>query len=204
MNKDPRLLADIEESLLQYLLVRYGLDNSRARFKVLDIERDLRDYAESRSNTLFPEQRSLHLTVRGWMILFPAYPVWYEVKALSDRDMRHLRLAQPAMPPQSSVIRRYVEDVGKTGRDSLVWVLHPPRVRAMKVEDLAVVHLGPIQSVEPGSHTQVIMPGGLIVCIQPLHALLAYLDERNPPEDWLASATRAGWDEPCAHHNPSI
>ena len=219
MKNDPELLADVEECLIEYLLVLFGLNNTRARYKILDFEREFRqreaDY-ESLSGRLVLDgapsepERPPMLTMRGWMALFPAFPLWIEVRALSDRDTRQFRLDLPCRVPESSVLRRYVErcahenliDADDSGlKRGLVWALYPSRPpRDHKIADMPVVHIWRVSTVEEGAHAQIIMPDPLpvVVCINPMPAVMAHVNDRYPPEDWLCSATSPDYDVPVS------
>ena len=195
MKRDPHLLADLEEAVVEFLLVRYGLDQMRARFMILDIQEQFHPVRERLRDR---EPPPLHLSVLGWMKLFPSYPVWIEAKVLSDSDSRKLRLDQPALVHYSPVIRRFVERAAaRPEQPRLAWVLLPPRVSKMAVHDMPVLHLGPIQTQEVGVHSQIIMPDGVVVCTEPLYSLMRYVDDHHPRDDWLGSATCTGWDEHC-------
>lgn len=196
MEINQSLLSDLEEALIEYLLARYQLTESRARYLLLNIHRRLFPAPDPRTLRIGDkESPPPHLSCPAFHSLFPEFPVMFQVQCLEKKDLRAFRLDTPAQIHRSRVIQRYADALEDQGA-ALAWAMMPVGFSRYKVKDMPVLHASGIHTSHPGLHTSIILPDGITVCLQPLEAFMEMIDWRHPPRNWKRAAIVSTFDEP--------
>lgn len=183
-----------EDDVVRYLLKQYGLDKTRTKHMLLDIEEE---YFESNTLSCVAEGHSPPrvLSLRAFHRFFPEFPVSLETYWLSKRQVNRANLAKGLADLDHTFFVHDYDHLCGEQPDAddarpISGIYHQPYQRTIATS-LVMHNIQTVDTRVSGLHLCFRFETGESMMIQTLNGFIATLKLAFPEARWMESALRA-------------
>jgi len=193
-------LRQFEDDVIRWLLLHYGLLDTRTRHMLLDIEEQLFAYHDAGKLAMGDRHpRPRMLTFRAFHGFFPDFPVQLNSAELTSYDCKRLAFPKPFVKfEKTRLCRDYQRMQGYYDHFALVY--RWPYQKTM----LAIHNCVPPDTGLPGVHCCWRLEDDLIAVMQELPSFVASVDRTSDDASWKSSALNPNYDEPVSAASSTV